>query len=65
MYTRAGEIYFASLYRTQIGAHGVLWHASQFDLSTNKVKMILLKSKAIGRSGRCDPGTGSDDDVVE
>jgi hypothetical protein len=37
----------------------------QFDHSTNKVKMILLKSKTIGRSGRCDSGTSSDDYVAK
>ena len=39
--------------------------ASQFDHSTDKVKIILLRSKGIGQSGRFHPGTSSDNNTVE
>ena len=65
MYAKAGEICFAPSYRTQIGAHGVRGRASQFDDSTDKLKMILLRSKMIGRLGRFDSGTSSDNNTVE
>ena len=64
-YTRDGEICFAPSYRTQIGAHGVRGRASQFDDSTDELKMILLRSKMIGRLGRFDSGTSSDNNIVE
>ena len=62
---RAGEICFAPKYRTQIGVRGDRGRASQFDHSTDKVKMILLRLKAIVRSGRFDLGTSSDNSTAE
>ena len=47
MYIRVGEIYFAPKFRTQIGAHGVRGRASQFNHSTDKVKIIFFEVKGV------------------
>ena len=39
--------------------------ASQFDHSTDKVKIFLLRPKGTGQSGRFHPGTSSDNNTAE
>ena len=39
-YARVGEICFAPIYRTQIGACGVRWRGSQFDHAIDKKRMV-------------------------
>ena len=43
------EICFTPSYIIQIGALGVRGHAGQFDHATDKVEIILLKSKVTSR----------------
>ena len=38
---------------------------SQFDHSTDKMEIILLKSNAISQLDRCDPSIGSDNGVTK
>jgi len=63
--TRTWETCFTTSYTIQIGTGSVRGLPGEFDHSTDKVKIILLMSKAISRSGRCDLGTSSNNDVVK